>query len=123
MLFVTYNDEFPAKEVLTIVLCALVTGVFALRYDSDPDSCLATDESDTIYEKGASEIKFTDVGYHFRVLFELLFYTQLAQLCVVTLSYMVSGASFRKFCYKLVSLGYFITASAWIFGIYSRLSH
>jgi hypothetical protein len=62
MLFVTYNDEFPATEVLKIVLFALVAGVFALRYDSDPDSCLATDESDTIFVKGASEIKFNDVG-------------------------------------------------------------
>ena len=40
MLFVKYNDVYPAQKVFVICVSAFLSGFFALRYDQDSEQCL-----------------------------------------------------------------------------------
>lgn len=77
-MFVHYNSEYPANELLILIVYTLAAAFFALRIDTDPEECLAIDVSDTIFVKGASEDKYFDVGYRYRMVFEIIFFTNLA---------------------------------------------
>ena len=77
MIFAHYKERVPASQMLALVCLTGIAGFFALRIDSDPESCLATDESDSLFVKG-SEVKYTDVGAKFRLVFELIFYSSIA---------------------------------------------
>lgn len=52
MLFVKYNNTYPASEILALIVITLIAGYFALRVDTDPESCLANDESNLRYISG-----------------------------------------------------------------------
>jgi hypothetical protein len=108
--------------MLALVCLTCLAGFFALRMDSDPESCLATDESDTLFVRG-SEVKYTDVGAKFRLVFELIFYTNVAQICLLSLNYMVSSAKFSQMLDKIVNAGSYVTFCAWFYGLYLRLTH
>lgn len=46
MLTIKYNEEYPAHLLVSSCIWAIIFGYFALGYDTDPDTCYATDESD-----------------------------------------------------------------------------
>lgn len=43
MLFIKYNNRQSASEVFVVLVLGLVSGYFALRYDSDPEHCFYTE--------------------------------------------------------------------------------
>jgi hypothetical protein len=90
MLFVKYNDGYPAQKVFVICVSASLSGLFALRYDQDSEKCLTTAKSETPTSQGY------DVGREWRTIFEAIFYTNIATLILISLSYQVNGAAFRR---------------------------
>lgn len=48
-MFVHYKERVPVSQMLALVCLTGIAGFFALRMDSDPESCLATDESDDLF--------------------------------------------------------------------------
>ena len=63
----------PLPVVVTSFCWAFVFGYFALGYTTDPESCYASDDSNFI-----NVAKVNDVGEKFRIVFIILFYTNVA---------------------------------------------
>ena len=76
MLYVEYNSGYPSGMMLYTVVWAILFGYFALGYDSDPDSCMATTENDV--KVGSDHPNEVDVGAKFRMSFEIIFYCLVA---------------------------------------------
>ena len=78
LLRVDADKEYPLGMILVNIFWALVLGYFALRFDSDPEVCMATDENDFKFKKGNKEDAYVDVGEEFRWFFEIGFFGYVA---------------------------------------------
>jgi len=67
---------------------ALVWGYFALRMDSDPESCIASTKDDYFYSEGDKTT--IDVGATWRYIEEIVFYGYVGTILLATLSYQAS---------------------------------
>ena len=83
--------ESKNKEVLQIeysssialfsyVVWSAIYGYFALGFDSDPDSCVSSDDKDV--KVASTTLDGTDVGSRFRHCFEWLFYLSVSMMTI-----------------------------------------
>ena len=68
------RDDYLPIAIANGILWAFVFGFFALRYDSDPEQCLASDDQNSRITKPVEDEEYDDVGYRFRLVFTISFY-------------------------------------------------
>ena len=117
------SKDYPVGMVLVNMFWAIVLGYFALRFDSDPEVCMATDENDFKFKKGNDKERYVDVGEEFRLFFEVAFYGYLAQVALGTFTYTRLDNVIREFVHLLIVLLSYAIFVAWIWGFYCRMSH
>ena len=71
MINVEHNRQYSPGLLLLNCFWTLVFGYFALRLDSDPEDCEASDENDYRFGIGSAqhEERFIDVGGRYRLTF------------------------------------------------------
>ena len=79
--------EFSSRFAFaSYIVWASIYGFFALRYDSDPEACWATDAKDVKVPHdeadGAVADGAVDVGWRFRTSFDILFFSSLAMMVI-----------------------------------------
>ena len=117
------NREYPAGMIVINIFWAVVLGYFALRFDSDPEVCYATDENDFKFKKGNDEERYVDVGEEFRLFFEIGFFGYLAQVALGLLTYASLEKVIRQVVFFVLTLLSYAIFMAWIWGFYCRMSH
>ena len=117
------SKDSPPAMILVNMFWAVVLGYFALRYDSDPEVCMATDENDLKFKTGKDIDRYVDVGEEFRLFFDVAFYGYLAQIALGTFSYTNLDKIMREFVFLLIVLLSYAIFVAWIWGFYCRMSH
>ena len=72
-------DDFQLVAIVYGAFWAIIFGFYALRYDDDPEVCLASDESDfrIIQSDTTDSSTYEDVGMRFRLVFSVSFYAAL----------------------------------------------
>ena len=127
MINVEHNKRYSPGHLLLNCFWALVFGYFALRIDSDPEWCEASDENDykftTGVNKAALEHRYVDVGSRFRLVFEVAFFSYLTMAVIGTATYLASSDGLRQFMFLILALLNYAVAFAWIFGFYVRMQH
>ena len=68
------RDDYLPIAIANGILWAAVFGFFALRYDSDPEQCFASDDQTSRITKPVEDEEYDDVGYRFRLVFTISFY-------------------------------------------------
>ena len=117
------SNDYPPAMILVNMFWAIVLGYVALRYDSDPEVCMATDENDLKFKTGKDIDRYVDVGEEFRLFFDVAFYGYLAQIALGTFSYTNLDKIMREFVFLLIVLLSYAIFVAWIWGFYCRMSH
>ena len=103
----------------------LVFGYFALRLDSDPEDCEASDEQDYRFGIGSKlhEERFIDVGGRYRLTFRIAFFAYLAMTVIGSATYVISSDAIRKLMFLILALMNYAVVFAWIFAFYVRMQH
>ena len=98
-------------------------GYFALRLDSDPEGCEASDEND--YRFGVStnkkEERFVDIGTRYRLTFEVAFFAYLSMTVIGSTTYIISSDPVRKLMFLILALMNYAVVFAWVFLFYVRM--
>ena len=123
MLSVDYNREYPMGSIIVNIFWGIVLGYFALRFDNDPEVCMATDENDIKFKKGNIEDKYIDVGEEFRWFFEIAFFGYVAHIALGMFTYLKLDRIIRHAVFFIITLLSYAIFMAWIWGFYCRMSH
>ena len=123
VLSVDASKEYPVGMIIINIFWAIVLGYFALRFDSDPEVCMATDANDFKFKKGANEEMYIDVGEEFRLFFEIGFFGYVAQITLGMITYMNLESITRQIVFFVNTLLSYAIFMAWIWGFYCRMSH
>ena len=117
------TDDYQSIAIANGILWALIFGFFALRYDSDPEQCLASDDQNSIITKPQADEEYEDVGYRFRLVFTISFYASVFQI----VSAAVSGLIKSDIVYTVLFMGnglmVFVMFMTWIYAFICRFSH
>ena len=105
------------------VFWALIFGYYALRFDGDPEQCLASDDSDLRVAKPVSGESYEDVGYRFRLVFSVSFYAALMQIATATLGGVFTTEPMSSALFSINGLMSLIVFFIWIYGFICRFSH
>ena len=90
------SKAYPVGMIVINIFWATVLGYFALRFDSDPEVCMATDADDYKFKKGGNEDMYIDVGEEFRLFFEIGFFGYVAQIALGMITYMNLEKAIRQ---------------------------
>ena len=101
---VLFRVEYSSTIALfSYIVWASIYGYFALRFDSDPEVCMASDSRDT-KEANAGTADSVNVGARFRTTFNILFYLSLLMLTLSLFISLIKVDGLRKF---FVAVGIF----------------
>ncbi len=97
MINVEHNKQYSPGLLLLNCFWTLVFGYFALRLDSDPEDCEASDINDYRFQTLVSkhEERYIDIGFRFRLIFEVAFFAYMAMTLIGSATYVVSSDSVR----------------------------
>ena len=93
MINVDHTRQYSAGYLLLNCFWTLVFGYFALRLDSDPEDCEASDINDFrwgAYNNNVREERFIDVGFNFRMTFQVAFFSYLGMTLLGSATYAIS---------------------------------
>ena len=125
MINVEHNKRYSPGLLLLNIFWAAVFSYFALGFDTDPDSCEATDENDYKFSAGVTaaklEPRYIDVGLRFRLAFRIAFFAYLAMAVMGVLSYLTQADMLRKGLFLVLALMNYAVMFAWIFLFYVRI--
>ena len=126
MINVEHNKQYSPGLLLLNCFWMLVFGYFAMRFDSDPEQCEASDEND--YRFGLSknhtaEVRNIDVGLRFRLIFGIAFYAYLTMTLIGAATYCLTSDAVRKLAFLILALMNYAVVFAWVFAFYVRLQH
>ena len=99
---------------------ASVYGIFALRFDSDPETCLADDSKDIRMQSVSTG---TDVGDRFRTCFEWLFYLSLTLMTISLTITCCKNETLRKCLATLGVISHWGLTGLVLFLFISRFRH
>ena len=98
-------------------------GYFALQLDSDPQVCEASDIND--YRFGVQNLnheeRYIDIGFRFRLIFQVAFFSYLAISVIGSATYLVAQDTIRQLMFFILALMNYAVFFAWIFAFYMRL--
>ena len=123
MLAVDFKREYPLGAIILNAFWAVVLGYFALRFDKDPEECMASDETDAKFHQGDQDSAFVDVGADFRYFFEIACFGHVAQVALGVLTQLPLQREIRHLAFLLIALLGYAIFMAWIWGFYCRMSH
>lgn len=92
MINVEHNKQYSAGYLLLNCFWTLVFAYFALRLDGDPSDCEASDINDLrwgAYNNNVREERFIDIGFRFRLVFQIAFASYLAMTLLGSLTYCI----------------------------------
>lgn len=125
MINVEHNRKYSPGLLLLNLFWTLVFGFFALRLDSDPEDCEASDEND--YRFGLAKLqreeRFVNVGLRFRLTFGIAFLSYATMTILGSLTYVVEADMPRKLMFLVLALVNYAVVFAWIFAFYTRMQH
>ena len=124
MINVEHNRQYSPGLLLLNCFWTLVFGYFALRLDSDPEDCEASDEQDYRFGIGGStrhEERFINVGWRYRLTFQIAFFSYLAMTVIGSATYVVSSDLVRQLMFLILALMNYAVVFAWIFAFYVRM--
>ena len=124
----------PPPGLINSLLLGTMYGYFALNFDGDPNDCYANGESDDRVDQDEasrkSMLSTVNVGGTFSVLFKVLFFMTLVEVCISLFAYSISVHhtkaqakpvfKFAVFTYAMASL---IEVFIWIYLFILRFSH
>ena len=91
--------EYSSTVALaSYIVWSAIYGYFALRFDSDPEVCIASETKDVRIAKGTSSIAEdeTDVGERFRNCFDVLFFLSAYLMTISLVISCIKNETFRK---------------------------
>ena len=101
-----------------------IYGYFALRFDSDPEVCIATDSADLrVANADTGDENAVDVGARFRTCFDILFYLSLTMLTISLVISIIQAQAVRKFLAVLGFITQFSLPFCVLFLFVSRFRH
>ena len=123
MINVEHNKHYSPGLLLLSTFWTLVFGYFALRLDDDPEFCEASDENDNRFVLGVSkhEPRYIDVGFRFRLVFQLAFFSNLSITVIGSMTYVVTSDVIRKLMFLALALMNYAVVFSWVFAFYVRL--
>ena len=71
------SEDYKLVAIMNGIFWACIFGFYALRFDGDPEVCLASDDQDLRVDKPVADGEYEDVGYRFRLVFSVSFYAAL----------------------------------------------
>lgn len=127
MINVEHNKQYSPGLLVLNCFWAIVFGYFALNLDSDPTTCEASDENDYRFAAGVTaptkEPRYIDVGFRFRLVMRIAFFSYAAMVTVGLLSYCSQSDVCRKGLFLVLALMNYAVMFAWIFVFYVRIQH
>ena len=116
----------PPPGLINAVLLGVMYGYFALNFDGDPNDCYANEESDQRINQDTASSKemsaATNVGAKFSLIFKVLFFMTLVEVCISLFAYSVSVNASKQHAKPVFKLAVFFYAMAslvevilWIF--------
>mmetsp|Transcript_39540 Transcript_39540/g.51788 ORF Transcript_39540/g.51788 Transcript_39540/m.51788 type:complete len:192 (+) Transcript_39540:26-601(+) len=126
MINVEHNKQYSAGLLMMNCFWALVFGYFALRFDSDPETCEASDINDFRWGRASNfqrEERFIDVGFRFRLTLTIAFASYAMMTVLGSLSYVITSDTIRKLLFFVLALVNYAVFFAWIFAFYVRVQH
>ena len=112
--------DAPAPVIVFYIIWACLYGYFALRFDDDPEVCIASPDSNQILATQPPDSE--DIGEKFRYCFDRFFYLTLLQIAIATLTHIFVNDIFRQFLFLIMLLSSYAFIGLWIYIVIKRFS-
>ena len=117
------TDDYKSIAITNGIIWAIIFGFFALRYDTDPESCLASDDQNSRVMKPEADGEYDDVGYRFRLVFTISFYVSVLQIVSAAVSGLIKNELINMVLFMCNALFVVVMFVTWIYAFICRFSH